>query len=173
MMNLKSLLTWAGIGSFTGFAMAVPLYSLTGNGKAVFAVYAGLLLGVILGRKRKLELRASALAFPLGFLATTLLAAVTMVTKPGSLPLYLLLAVVMGTMIIIGPENYLDMFLAPLSYFGGFAVGMLTFRGYEPLQGQPGAVMGLFLLGVMGATLVFFGLFARWAFEVARNIPRR
>ncbi|ASJ07023.1 hypothetical protein [Thermococcus pacificus] len=174
MVNWKSLLTWAGVGSFVGFAIAVSLYSSSGeNEKAVYLIYAGLVAGILLSLKYRLELRASASAFPLGFLATSLLAALWMVTNVDPARIYAFIAVVMAVLMTIGPENYLDMFLAPLSYFGGFAVAMLTFKGYEPLQGTEGAVMSLFVVGVMGAILVFFALFARWAFEMARNISRR
>lgn len=172
--NWKSLLTWAGVGSFIGFAIAVSLYSLNGeNERVVYMIYAGLVAGILLSLKYRLELKASASAFPLGFLATSLLAALWMVTDVSSTGIYAFIALVMAAVIIIGPENYMDMFIAPLSYFGGFAVAMLTFRGYEPLQGEAGAVMSLFMVGVMGAILVFFALFARWAFEMAKSIPRR
>jgi hypothetical protein len=170
----KSLLTWAGIGSFVGFSLAVSLYTTNPeNEMAVYLIYAGLLAGILLSVRYRLELNASAYAFPLGFLATSLLAGLWMIQSASSTVVYVFIASVMAILAIIGPKNYLDMFLAPLSYFGGFAVAMLTFKGYEPLQGEEGAVMSLFVVGVMGAILVFFALFARWAFEVARHIPRR
>jgi len=170
----KSLLTWAGVGSFLGFVIAVLLYSPDGGSdNVVHLIYAGLVAGILLSLRYRLELKASALSFPLGFLATSLLAALWTKVEVESEGVYALIAAVMIVLVILGPENYLDMFLAPLGYFGGFAVAMLTFRGYEPLQGKPGAVMSLFMIGVMGAILVFFALFARWAFEMAKNISRR
>ncbi|ASJ09767.1 hypothetical protein A3L11_07450 [Thermococcus siculi] len=173
-MDWRSLLAWAGVGSFLGFVIAVSLYSPGGgDDRAVYMIYAGLIAGVLLSTRYRLSTRASAYAFPLGFLATSLLAGLWMVRDVSTAGVYGFIAAVMVAMIIIGPGSYLDMFLVPLSYFGGFAVAMLTFKGYEPIQGTEGAVMSLFMVGVMGAVLAFFATFARWAFEMAKNIPRR
>ncbi|AFL94345.1 hypothetical protein CL1_0130 [Thermococcus cleftensis] len=167
-------MSWTGVGAFVGFALAVAFYSPeSGNEGFVYLIYVGLLAGLLVGARHTLRTRATALAFPLGFLATSLLAAAWAVHDVGPSGAYAFIAAVMAAMIIIGPSNYLDMFLAPLSYFGGFATAMLVFKGYEPLQGTEGAVASLFVVGVMGAILAFFALFARWAFEVARSLPRR
>ncbi|NJE31033.1 hypothetical protein E3E38_08255 [Thermococcus sp. 18S1] len=173
-VNWRSLLAWAGVGSFIGFAVAVAMYSpRAGNEGFVYLIYVGLLAGALLSLRYPVNVRASAYAFPMGFLATSLLAGLWAVRDVGPSGAYAFIAVVMAVMIIVGPSSYLDMFLVPLSYFGGFAVAMLAFKGYEPLQGTEGAVASLFVVGVMGAVLAFFAVFARWAFEVARSIPRR
>ena len=172
-MNWKSVLTWAGVGSFAGFAIAVAMYSPRGNENFVYLIYAGMLLGALLGVRYPIESRASAYAFPLGFAATSLLAGLWMVKPVASNDIYAFLAIVMAAMILVGASGFFDMFLVPLTYFGGFAVAMLTFKGYQPLQGTEGAVVGLFTVGVMGAILAFFAVFGRWAFTAARNIPRR
>jgi len=156
-----------------GFAIAVALYSPKGSENFVYLIYVGVAAGVILGLRYPIESRASAYAFPLGFLATSLLAGLWMVKSVAFNDLYILLALVVLLLILIGPLNLLDMFLVPVTYFGGFSVAMLVFRGYEPLQGSEGAVMGLFMSGVMGAILAFFAVLGRWAFSAAKNIPRR
>ncbi|WP_258084534.1 hypothetical protein [Thermococcus thermotolerans] len=172
-MNWRSVLTWAGIGAFIGFAIAVGMYSPMKNENFVYLIYIGMLAGALLGMRYPTDTRASAYAFPLGFAATTLLAGLWMVKAVGSSDVYAFLAVVVAVMILIGANGFLDMFLVPLTYFGGFTVAMLTFKGYQPLQGSEGAVVGLFTVGVMGAILAFFGVFGRWAFTMAKNIPRR
>lgn len=168
-MKWNSVLTWSGIGSFTGFLIAVALYSLRNIGNFVYLIYVGVLVGALLGLKYPVESRASAYSFPMGFLATSLLAGVWMVKSVSSLDLYLFLGIVTLILIIIGSNSLLDMFLVPITYFGGFSVAMLAFRGYEPLQGSEGAVMGLFVVGVMGAILAFFAVLGRWGFEKAKR----
>ncbi|NJE75820.1 hypothetical protein [Thermococcus sp. ES12] len=172
-MNWKSILTWAGVGSFLGFIMAVAMYSPMGNENFVYLIYAGMLLGALIGARYPIESRASAYAFPLGFAATSLLAGLWMVKPVASRDIYAFLAIVIVTMMFVGASGFFDMFLVPVTYFGGFAVAMLVFKGYQPLQGTEGAVVGLFTIGVMGAILAFFAVFGRWAFNMARNIPRR
>ncbi|WP_232462869.1 hypothetical protein [Thermococcus sp. P6] len=172
-MRWLSVLTWAGVGAFLGFAIAVGLYSATGNENFVYLIYLGTLLGGLLGVRYPMEMQASPFAFLLGFLATSLLAVLWTVTDIGTAGMYAFLAVVMALMMLSGFSCFLDMFLAPLTYVGGFGVAMLTFRGYPSLHGSEGAIAGLFTAGIMGAIVVFFGVFARWAFIAARNVTRR
>ncbi|NJE46539.1 hypothetical protein E3E35_03725 [Thermococcus sp. GR7] len=173
MKDWKSILTWSGLGSFIGFAMAVALYSPTGSENFIYLIYAGMLLGAFLGFRHPLETRAAAYSFPLGFLVTSMLAGLWMVRDVKPDEVYIFLAAVMVTLVLIESRNFLDMFLVPLTYFGGFAVAMLVFKGYQPLQRTEGAVTSLFVVGVMGAILAFFAVFARWTFTKAKNIPRR
>ena len=172
-MNWRSVLTWAGIGAFIGFSIAVGMYSPMKNENFVYLIYIGMMAGALLGMRYPADTRASAYAFPLGFTATTLLAGLWMVKAAGPSDVYAFLAVVVAAMILVSANGFLDMFLVPITYFGGFTVAMLTFKGYQSLQGSEGAVVGLFTVGIMGAILAFFAVFGRWAFAMAKNIPRR
>ncbi len=95
-----------------------------------------------MGVRYPVNTRASAYAFPpLGFAATTSLAGLWMVGGDlSSSEVYAFLAVVVAMMMLVGgTSGFLDMFLVPLTYFGGFTVAMLTFRGYPPpLQASEG-----------------------------------
>ena len=171
-MRWNSVLTCSGVGAFLGFTIAVWFYS-RGDESLVYIIYAGMLAGALLGVRYPVETKASAYAFPLGFFSTSLLAGLWTVKDVEPSDLYAFLALVVVALIIAGPSGFLDMFLVPLSYFGGFAVAMLAFKGYQPLQGTEGAVMGLFMVGVMGSILGFFAVLGRWAFGAAKKLPRR
>lgn len=173
MEEWKSILTGAGIGSFLGFIVAVALYSTLNNDGSVYLIYVGMLIGALLGIRYRIEVNASAYSFPFGFAVTVILAGIWMVRDVRPTEVYLFLAAVMTIMLFIKSEGLLDMFLVPITYFGGFTVAMLAFKGYQPLQEMEGAVVSLFVVGVMGAILAFFAVFARWAFTKAKKIPLR
>ncbi|WP_240911833.1 hypothetical protein [Thermococcus sp. M36] len=167
------MLTWAGLGSFLGFAVAAGLYSPRGGENYIYLIYVGLALGLAAGAKYPVRTRASAYAFPIGFMATSILAGLWMVKSTAQNDIYAFLAVVAVVLVITGSSGFLDMFLTPITYFGGFVLAMLVFRGYQPLQGSEGAVMGLFMVGVMGSILAFLAVFSRWLFEASKSIVVR
>ncbi len=48
-MNPRSVLTWAGVGAFVGFVVAVGMYSPTNNENFAYLIYVGMIVGGAFG----------------------------------------------------------------------------------------------------------------------------
>ncbi len=172
MINLKSALVFAGLGSFLGFFIAVLLYEPLKNESMVYLIFIGVVVGVLLSTGFKIELEASSYAFLLGIITALILVIVWVGANAGMLPVYVVLGMTVGVMIYAKPAGLKDTALVPITYLGGFVLVMLLMKDYPPVRDNEYAVPVLFSVAGSATALAFFSSLARWGFEFARKFAK-
>jgi len=172
MINWKSALVFAGVGSFLGFLIAVLLYEPLKNESMVYLIVVGLAVGALLSTRFEVELEASSYAFLLGIFTALILVLLWVPGKAGMAPLYIALGVTMGAMIYAKPAGLKDTILVPITYLGGFVLIMLVMKDYPPVRDNEYAVPVLFSAAGSATALAFFASLARWGFEFARKFAK-
>lgn len=172
MMNWKSSLVFAGLGSFIGFLIAVLLYEPLENESMIYLILVGLVAGVAASTRFEVELNAASYAFPLGVITALILVLAWVPMNLGMVPLYMALGITLGAMLYVKPAGLKDTILVPMTYLGGFVLVMLLMKDYPPVRDNEYAVPVLFWAAGSATALAFFASLARWGFEFARKFGR-
>ena len=173
-VNVGATLTFAGLGAFFGFLLAVFAYGPYENQLFAYGIYVGLIVGAILGVKADKEwnFRTSAVSFLLG-IAMTLILALWWVER-GIDPTFanVMLGLVLGTSLLVKPKNFTDALVSPATYLGGTATSLLLLRNYGSFQSVEHGVTSVLVFTGGAMAFTFFGALGRWGFEKFRNFGK-
>jgi hypothetical protein len=172
--NVSAALTFAGLGAFFGFLLAVFAYGPYENQLFAYGIYVGLLIGALLGIKagEEWEFRTAAISFLMGIFIT--LAIALWWAFRGINPTFanVMLGIVLGVSVLLKPANFTDALVSPATYLGGASVVLLTLREFGRFQSVEHGVTSLLIVTGSAMALVFFGALGRWGFEKFRDFGK-
>jgi len=172
--NIGAALTFAGLGAFFGFLLAVLAYGPYENQVFAYGIYVGLIAGALLGigAGDEWNFRTSAVSFVLGVFVTLVLA-IWWGSRGLSAGLAnVMLGVVLGASVAVKPTNFTDALVSPATYLGGASTVLLLLRNYGPLQSLEHGVTSIIIITGNAMAFTFFGALGRWGFEKFRSFGR-
>ncbi|NJE48688.1 hypothetical protein [Thermococcus sp. 9N3] len=174
-VNVGATLTFAGVGAFFGFLLAVFAYGPYENQLFAYGIYVGLIIGAVLGLRadEEWDFRTSAVSFVLGAVVTLALALWWANRGINATFANVMLGIVLGTSLFIKPTNFTDALLSPATYLGGASAVLLLLKDYGPLQSVEHGVTAILIVTGSAMALTFFGALGRWGFEKFRNFGRK